>query len=70
MRNEKPELTVEQLIDHLKTLDPKMPVGKVGHYGEFYAMNLNDFWIRDAGFGMLPFQCLDIETPFIGDEPE
>ena len=37
---------VKDLIAELQKLDPELPVGKVGHYGEFYEDV--DFYAREA----------------------
>ena len=41
-------LTVEKLINHLKTFPKDTLVGKVGHFGEFNEMDESDFYARKA----------------------
>ena len=38
--------TVGELIEVLKTFDPDLPFGVIGHYGEFHEMDVRD--VRQA----------------------
>jgi len=73
-------LTIQQLIDYLKTLPADVYVGKVGHFGEANLMTKHDFsYIREAyitpsGYWRSPkehyIQILDIYFPDIGPNPD
>jgi hypothetical protein len=73
------KLTVAEFILHLQTLPADLPVGRVGHYGEFHEMDTLDFSVRDARIcpngiyeykGQYDAHVLAIEPPDIGDEPD
>jgi len=61
-------MTIKELITHLKSYDEKIVVGVSGHFGEFHKMYAYDFRVAkclQAEGG----QILQIDTPYIGDEP-
>lgn len=70
-------LTVEQLIKILETFPADAFVGKVGHFGEFYALSENDLSLRESYIKISePYVrkyvyviVLDIETYDIGPGP-
>jgi hypothetical protein len=73
------DLTVKVLIKYLEMLDPDLKVGRVGHYGEFYPMDLLDFSDRVADMGgafsyrrgkKRAEKVLAISPPDIGPEPD
>ena len=68
--------TVKELINALQKLDPEMPIGKIGHFGEFYQDV--DICVHEA----YKYQCynekdkpreylkvVDFYVPDIGEEP-
>jgi hypothetical protein len=61
-------MNVSELIKYLETLDPDLLVGKVGHFGEFYPMETYHF----STYSAFPFtsSVLDINIPYIGEEPD
>lgn len=73
-------ITIQQLIDHLKTLPADTYVGKVGHFGEANLMTKYDFsYIREAYITPSNFwrdrnhiniKILDIYAPDIGPDPD
>lgn len=71
-------MTVGELIDLLKDLDPAMPIGRQGHFGELHAMDKYNFWVATCerverfwkGAECEPFQALTIGAPDIGPEPD
>lgn len=69
--------TVKELIEALQKLDPKLPVGKVGHYGEFY-LDV-DFYVHEAykkqswedrDEAREYLKVVDFSVPDIGEEPD
>lgn len=65
--------TVDQLIEHLKEFDPKLPVGAVGHFGEFHPMRKYQFYKKGAtkGIGSREFiDVLCVDSPDVGQEPD
>lgn len=73
-------LTIQQLIDHLKTLPADAYVGKVGHFGEANLMGKYDFsyiregYITPSGFWrhehQIYIKLLDVHAPDIGPDPD
>jgi len=73
-------LTVAKLIEHLKTLDPSLYIGVVGHFGEFWEMDLYDFsmvresYITPSGSwrddNRKTVKVLDLICPHIGPDPD
>jgi len=72
-------ITVEQLIDLLKTKDPKAYVGRAGHFGEFNEMNEHDFHERKAYVtasgswrddNQQEVKILHVSSPDIGPDPD
>jgi hypothetical protein len=72
-------VTVGELIGHLQKLDPSLPIGRVGHFGEFHPMDLGDFWASRAyttpsglwrDEDRTNLDVLAIHPPDIGDEPD
>lgn len=69
---------VKDLIKCLKTLDPELPVGRSGHFGEFHEMDEHDFWIthvtpwKQTVYGSAQYtgDILHVEPPDIGDNPD
>ena len=69
------ELTVAQLIEHLKTFPQDMPVGITGHFGESHQMKKREFSSVKVCFDQHDkqypeFEILEISPPYIGDEPD
>jgi len=77
--------TVKDLIEFLKGLDPEMPYGRIGHFGEFMPMWPTDFWVGEAHFNPKEHKwtegwrkqvkypkgkVLDIQAPEMGDPPD
>lgn len=71
--------TVADLITLLQTVDPQLEVGRIGHYGEFFAMDQYDFRTHTA-WCYAPhwynvkdhtgFEVFAIYPPEIGDAPD
>jgi hypothetical protein len=65
--------TVGELIEHLKTFDAGLPVGAVGHFGEFHPMRKYQFYKKGATESIGSEEFIDvlcIDTPDIGSEPD
>jgi hypothetical protein len=73
-------LTIQQLIDHLKTMPPDTYVGKVGHFGEANLMDKYDLPIISRAY-ITPsglwrdghehtIEMLDFCVPDIGPDPD
>jgi hypothetical protein len=73
-------LTVQRLIDHLKTLPADIHIGVVGHFGEAYLLNKHAFshisesyitsngsWRENLKHNI---QILSLEIPDIGPIPD
>ena len=78
-KNKPTPFTVGDLIAHLQTFDPTLPVGRLGHFGELWPMDAGDFHVfpqyyewDGAGLNQLPnvSKVLNIEPPDIGEEPD
>lgn len=71
MTKKKAGFTVSDLIEQLDKVDGDLPVGVIGHYGEFHAMSLYDFRVTAArtSDGRKQF-VYAISQRDIGDEPE
>lgn len=66
-------LTVGELIEHLKTFRANLPVGVVGHFGEFHPMRKYHFDAKGATVAVNSDKFIDvfcIEPPDIGPEPD
>ena len=70
-------MTVEELIEHLKTMNQKAKVVRVGHFGELYEMHKYDFEEKTnyspGGRGTYKvgnFPVVHVEPPDIGPEPD
>lgn len=73
-------LTVERLIEHLKTLPPNAYVGRVGHFGEAHLMDTFDFsfvtraYVTPRDTWRETYQkdvdMLAISVPDIGPDPD
>lgn len=73
-------LTIQQLIDHLKTLPADAYIGRVGHFGEANLMTKYDFsyiregYITPSGFWrhehQINIKMLHIHAPDIGPDPD
>ena len=73
-------LTIQQLIDHLKTLPADVYVGRVGHFGEAHLMSKYNFsytreaYITPSGYWRddkeFKIKILAIEAPDIGPNPD
>jgi hypothetical protein len=71
-------LTVAELIALLQAFPSDLPIGRIGYYGEFYDLDKHDFhqtksmyekpW-PDRGYSE-PFECVAIDPPSIGEEPD
>lgn len=71
--------TVGDLIEQLQELDPKMPVGRAGHFGEANLIDADDLCVRECYLtASLSWRddnrhylnILDITTPDIGPDPD
>lgn len=75
-------ITVGELITRLSKMDPSLPVGFIGHFGEFYGLSDYGVTIREAwgdaatyGWGRLEsenqdrFECAAIDQRDIGPDP-
>ena len=71
-------ITVRELIDLLLTFDQDLPIGRVGHFGEFNKMNNHNFYVRETystknlwrDEGKKSHKCVDVSTPDIGPDPD
>lgn len=72
-------LTVEKLIEHLKTFPKDALVGKVGHFGEFNEMDESDFYVSKAYITASEswrdnerkdVEVIEIMCPDIGPDPD
>ena len=61
-------MTVGELITHLKKFDKELPVGRFGHFGEFYEMDHYDFY--ECGAWEDGPCYLAIVPPDIGPDPD
>lgn len=77
---------VKDLIKILQDVDPELPVGKSGHFGEFNPMDQFDFTVGHARFNpkgissgytgwrkltQFPYQeIFEITSPDIGPDPD
>jgi hypothetical protein len=71
-------MTVGKLKGLLSKLPDDMPVGRVGHFGEFVDMSergasVKTTYLTDSGWrgeDRIDLTVLDLETPDIGSEPD
>jgi hypothetical protein len=73
-------LTIQQLIDHLKTMPPGTYVGKAGHFGEANLMDkyalptIREVYITPSGNWRDNkehiIEMLDLHVPDIGPDPD
>ena len=69
-------LTVGKLKEILADLPDDMPVGRVGHFGEFCSMWETPARVRKSYVGQwhtndrIDLEVLDLETPDIGPVPD
>lgn len=71
--------TVAQVIAQLQEFPPDLPLGVEGWYGEFYDIDVEDFWLGKS-MRELPwplyrgyteeFVCVRLMVPDIGEAPE
>jgi len=72
---------VGELVEYLNTLDPFMPVGKIGHFGEIKTMRQYDFKVKEGypipengtwrqGKPNEKISILHINSPDIGPDPD
>ncbi len=78
--------TIQNLLDKIKKegLDTSLPIGVVGHFGEFFPLDEYDFQIRES-YDDIPLdkqrpwsgrkeriklKILEISVPDIGEYPE
>jgi hypothetical protein len=69
-------MKVKDLIELLQGMDQNLPVGRLGYFGEFYAMDpyqfslglvTSDRWPHDKPIGTF---VLHVSAPDIGEEPD
>ncbi len=71
-------MTVADLIRLLGTVDPNLHIGRIGHFGEFHAMDIFDVrvvdvHVADENVGWLSqpvCKALSVTTPDIGPDPD
>lgn len=76
-------MTVADLIEHLKTMDPTLKVGRSGHFGEMHEMTKHDFYAGNPTAYVTPdgpwswreepqvhVSFVNVNSPDIGPDPD
>ena len=67
-------MLVKELIEHLKTLDPNLPLGAETHFGIYIDDEINNYdfkvqtaWLDEGRIKTIKY--VSVPTPDIGEEP-